>query len=104
MNNKILFVSNEHNDAHLLDAYSSTITGVVSNVSSAVAHIQVEKRVTDRRGKMQTMPASGSGFVISSDGYIITNNHVVEDAQKIQVHFSDGRQQFAELKGADPFN
>ena len=102
MNNKILFVSNEHNDAHLLDAYSSTITGVVSNVSSAVAHIQVEKRVTDRRGKMQTMPASGSGFVISSDGYIITNNHVVEDAHKIQVYFSDGRQQFAELKDADP--
>ena len=43
MNNKILFVSNENNDTHLLDAYSSTITGVVSNVSSAVAHIQVEK-------------------------------------------------------------
>ena len=50
MNNKILFVNDEHNDAQLLDAYSSTITGVVGSVAPAVAHIQVEKKVADRRG------------------------------------------------------
>jgi len=102
MNNKILFASDEQTDAPLLDAYSSTITGVVGRLSSAVAHIQVEKKVADRRGKMQSAHASGSGFVISSDGYIITNHHVIEDAQKIEVYFSDGVQQNAELKGADP--
>jgi S1-C subfamily serine protease len=102
MINEILFVNDEHNDAELLDAYSSTITGVVGSVAPAVAHIQVEKKVADRRGKVQLTPASGSGFVISSDGYIITNHHVIEDAQKIQVYFSDGRHQKAELKGADP--
>src|SRR5258708_40268739 len=104
MNNKILFVSDEHDDVQLLDAYSSTITGVVGNVAPAVAHIQVEKKVADRRGKVQLAPGSGSGFVISSDGYIITNHHVIEDAQKIQVYFSDGRHQNAELKGTDPSN
>ena len=102
MNNKILFVNQEPNDARLLDAYSSTITGVIGKVAPAVAHIQVEKKVADRRGKVQLMPSSGSGFVISSDGYLITNHHVIEDALKIQVYFSDGRHQNAELKGTDP--
>ncbi len=101
MKDKILFVSDEQGDAQLLDAYSSTITGVVGNVAPAVAHIQVEKKITDRRGKAQVMPGSGSGFVISSDGYVITNHHVIEDAQKIQVYFSDGWHQNAELKGTD---
>jgi S1-C subfamily serine protease len=101
MNHKLLFASDEQMDASLLDAYSSTITGVVSKLSSAVAHIQVEKKTTDRRGKIGSAQASGSGFVISSDGYIITNHHVIEDAEKIKVYFNDGVQQIAELKGAD---
>jgi S1-C subfamily serine protease len=101
MNNIISFVSNYSNDEQLLDAYSKTITGVVSKVSSSVAHIQVDKKIKNRRGEMQVMPASGSGFVISSDGYIITNHHVIEDAEKIYVLFSDGRKLNAELKGAD---
>ena len=98
----MVFVNGTQEDARLLDAYSSTITSVVSLVSSSVAHIQVEKKITDRRGKAQKIPASGSGFVISSDGYLLTNHHVIEDAEKIQVYFSDGSHQFAELKGADP--
>jgi hypothetical protein len=53
MNNKILFVNGAHNDAQLLDAYSSTITGVVANVAPAVAHIQVEKKVADRCSNQQ---------------------------------------------------
>jgi len=101
MNDIISLVSNYSNDEILLDAYSKTITGVVGKVASSVAHIQVDKKAKNRRGEMQVMPASGSGFVISSDGYVITNHHVIEDAQKIQVLFSDGRKLNAELKGAD---
>lgn len=48
------------------------------------------------------MPASGSGFIISSDGFIVTNNHVIENADSIQVALSDGRTVNAELKGTDP--
>ncbi|MEZ4422892.1 MAG: trypsin-like peptidase domain-containing protein [Gemmatimonadota bacterium] len=44
----------------------------------------------------------GSGFLISADGYIMTNNHVVADADEINVRFLDGRVQSATLVGADP--
>ena len=99
MNNTISFINND--DAVLLDAYSKTITGVVSNVASSVAHIQVNKKIKNRRGEIQSAPASGSGFIISSDGYVVTNHHVIEDAENIKVLFSDGRILNAELKGAD---
>jgi len=48
------------------------------------------------------MPASGSGFIISTDGFVVTNNHVIEMAQDIKVSLADGRTVNAELKGADP--
>jgi len=46
--------------------------------------------------------AQGSGFVISEDGYIVTNNHVIDKAEDITVYFSDGRKYHAELAGTDP--
>ena len=102
MNNRISFI--EHiPDAELLDAYSKTITGVVGETAQAVVHVQVEKKVTERRsGTERVQQGSGSGFVISSDGYIVTNNHVIENAIDIKVNFSDGRIEKAELKGTDP--
>jgi serine protease Do len=45
--------------------------------------------------------AQGSGFVISQDGYILTNNHVVDDASQITVYFLDGREYKAKLVGGD---
>jgi S1-C subfamily serine protease len=48
------------------------------------------------------VPASGSGFIISTDGFVVTNNHVIEMAQGIKVSLADGRTVNAELKGADP--
>ena len=92
-----------HQDAELLDAYSSTITGVVSNVADAVVHVKVDKRVNNRqRGREEIIPASGSGFIISSDGFIVTNHHVAENAENISVTFSNGNNVKAELRGADP--
>lgn len=44
----------------------------------------------------------GSGFVISRDGYIVTNNHVVENMDEIRVHFLDGSELEAEIVGRDP--
>ncbi len=46
--------------------------------------------------------AQGSGFIISSDGYILTNNHVVEGADKVVIELTDGREFTAEVTGADP--
>ncbi len=48
------------------------------------------------------VPSLGSGFVISSDGYIVTNNHVVEDVDKIEVAFADGTTLPADVIGRDP--
>jgi serine protease Do len=48
------------------------------------------------------IPSLGSGFVISSDGYIVTNNHVVEDVDSIKVAFEDGTELDAEIIGRDP--
>jgi serine protease Do len=45
--------------------------------------------------------AAGSGFVISADGYIVTNNHVVENATKVTVVFDDGTEQIADIVGTD---
>jgi serine protease Do len=49
-----------------------------------------------------TPRSAGSGFVISEDGYILTNSHVVEDADKIVVGFMDGTELEADLVGLDP--
>ncbi|HEV8504099.1 MAG TPA: trypsin-like peptidase domain-containing protein [Chitinophagaceae bacterium] len=102
MNNAISFI--DHNtDTGLLDAYSKTITGVVGEIAQSVVHIQVQKKVVERRTAMERVQqGSGSGFVISSDGYIVTNNHVIENAIDIKVNFSDGRIEKADLKGTDP--
>lgn len=101
MNIAISFI--QHSDHQLLDAYSSTITSVVKKTSESVVHIQVEKKQTDQRTRqIKMIPGSGSGFIISSDGFIVTNNHVIEDAKKIKVALADGRTIHAELKGTDP--
>ncbi|WP_153797876.1 S1C family serine protease [Foetidibacter luteolus] len=100
MNSMIQMVSNQ--DAALLDAYSQTVAGVVHKVAESVVHIQVDKYVTDRRtGKKTLSQGSGSGFIISSDGFVVTNNHVIENATAIRIAFSDGRVAPAELRGAD---
>jgi len=89
-------------DAGLLDIYSQTVSGVAHSVAESVVHIQVEKYITDKRTNRKVLaPASGSGFIISSDGFVVTNHHVIEDAVSIKISFSDGRTAVAELRGAD---
>ena len=90
-------------DAELLDSYSRTITSVVGQVAEAVVHIQVQKKANDPRTReTRLMPGSGSGFIISTDGFVVTNNHVIDMADDIKVSLADGRTVSAELKGADP--
>ncbi|MCK5878122.1 MAG: Do family serine endopeptidase, partial [Candidatus Marithrix sp.] len=63
------------------------------------------KRFFDNDGKgfLEERPSTslGSGFIISEDGYIITNNHVIDDAKEIIVRLSDRRELIAEVIGAD---
>ncbi|GAA4446066.1 trypsin-like peptidase domain-containing protein [Nibrella saemangeumensis] len=93
-------------DAPLLDAYSNTVVNVAKKVSPSVVQIKVSGRKASgqpdnprRRGRGDE--GTGSGFIISSDGYVITNNHVVADANKIEVALPDGRELDATLVGRD---
>lgn len=92
------------NDGPILDAYSQTVTQVAKTVSEAVVQIQVQKpKKANRPTRRGRSPyGTGSGFVISSDGYIVTNSHVVSGAQKIKANLQDGRSFTATLIGDDP--
>ena len=87
----------------------------------AVVHVKVTSKVEaqqyynnpffewfygDRRPQQQQQPqvrqGAGSGVIISDDGYIVTNNHVIDDADDIQVVLNDNRQYTAKLIGTDP--
>ena len=54
------------------------------------------------RSRERTVPSLGSGFVISADGYIVTNHHVINDVDSIKVAFLDGTELDAEVVGRDP--
>lgn len=57
----------------------------------------------NRQGKRQRHSSNqGSGFIISADGYVVTNNHVVEDGESIEIKMSDGKTYEAKLIGTDP--
>ncbi len=103
-NFRLLHVSTEGqlDDGHLLDEYSRTIIGVVKLVSKSVVNIRVgQAQPVSPYQNLQQPFAMGSGFVISSNGIILTNHHVVSKANPIQVTLPDGKEYTAEVLGAD---
>jgi S1-C subfamily serine protease len=93
------FVSNRvsSQDEELLDAYSSAVVGVVEAVSPSVVHVQVRG---SRQGRVAQ--GSGSGTILSPDGIVLTNNHVVEGASAIELALTDDRRFPARVLGRDP--
>ena len=85
-------VSESDSDELLLDAYSRSVVAVSTRISPAVVRIDAYRRAS----------SSGSGFIFTPDGFILTNSHVIHRARKILVSFSDGRQMRGEIIGEDP--
>lgn len=82
-------------DQELLDAYSHAVVSVVDAVGPSVVSIGIN--TARHRGE-----GRGSGVVISSDGHVLTNSHVIQGATAITVSLTDGRRFPASVLGDDP--
>jgi S1-C subfamily serine protease len=86
-------------EVELLDAYSRAVITVVETVGPAVVGITVRKSANANAPEQQ---GAGSGVIIAPDGYILTNDHVVQDSDAIWVTLQDGRSFEATPVGTDP--
>jgi S1-C subfamily serine protease len=78
-------------EAAALDAYSRVVVAASERLVPSVAHLRSSR-------------GSGSGVVISSDGFLITSAHVVERARRVRASFVDGSEYSAEVVGSDPLS
>ena len=114
----------DQDDVQLLKRTSRAFTEVAKKAIPAVVYIEVEKTIEVRprrfrdpmleeffgqrfgprnpRSRQYQQRGQGSGFLISKDGFILTNNHVVGDGDKLTVKLHDGRKFMAKLVGTDP--
>jgi S1-C subfamily serine protease len=96
--------------ADFLDAYSQAVVKVAEAVSPAVVKVGVKKAVNMGRGRRggwgwnypYEAEGAGSGFIIAPDGYILTNSHVVNGSNQIDITLSDGASYKAQVIGQDP--
>lgn len=102
--NKAPVISTISNDTENKTNYAfshSDISSIVEKCANSVVEITIEVEGKAYGYYTYTSEGNGSGVIISSDGYILTNNHVINGANKIKVTLRDGTQYDAELIGKD---
>ncbi len=83
-----------------LDAYSRTVSEAAAKAGPSVVHLEV--RFRPAKGRQQPEAGSGSGFIFTPDGFILTNSHVVHRAQAIEAVLPDGSHYATDAVGDDP--
>ena len=88
-----------------LEFEATTIASVAGQVSPAVVSILTEKQVRSYFGRNQTNSGAGTGMIVSEDGYVLTNGHVVDGASAVTVVTDEGdTYENVEVVGIDPLN
>src|SRR5215470_946891 len=88
----------EKEEREALDAYSRVIVTVAKELGPAVVNLRAEGRDGSRRSG-----GSGSGFLFTPDGFLLTNHHVVRGSERLRVRLNDGREVNGRVVGADPW-
>lgn len=96
-----LQVTMETAERDALDAYSSVVTAIAEHLLPRVVQLNVGHRAS---GDAWRQTGTGSGVVITPDGYLLTAAHVVQDADRGLALFSDGSERPAEIVGRDPLS
>jgi S1-C subfamily serine protease len=85
-----------------LTALESQVTDAIEKLSESVVGIDSTKLTRDHLYGLVPIEGQGSGVIIDPRGTIVTNQHVIDDASKVQVHLKDGRSLVGEVIGSDP--
>ena len=90
-------------ETDLFDSYSRSVVLSTEKVSPSVVKIEIEQKARKIRGReVPGQGGSGSGFIFTPDGFILTNSHVVHDSKGINVVMQNGGRYEADLVGDDP--
>ena len=83
---------------------ANTTSEIVKKTADSVVEISTESVVTGSFARQYVQQGAGSGVIISQDGYILTNNHVIDGANSVKVRLRDGTEYDATIVGSDASN
>ncbi len=100
---RVQLASERLDENPVLERLNDAYRDLASFVEPSVVHISTERAIQDRLGNTQTLTSSGSGWIYDDEGHVVTNFHVVQEADRIEVQMFDGEIHPAEMTGFDQF-